>query len=574
MTVSHWGYRNSPALTDSPRRQNRALSAQTPCHRHCGFLLATLPAGASAGPVAALGTGGILSALLAGLCFLCLLYILWMHRQRLRLRAKVAHSTRELENRELLLRALAESASAGMFVVRGEDFEFVNPAMSSITGYPETELLQLGFPRLVHPADRALVRRRARMRQRGEQVPGTYRFRIVTRTGVTRWVELTVTAMQLNGTLASVGTCLDITEHKDLERDLEAEGRFNRLIADTSADFANANRANIDARINRMLQQFAQHLGADRGYLFRYSDDRTRETNTHEWCAPGIAPGIQDLQDVPLDEIPWLAEQQQRMLETNRPFIWRETEEVPEKASQDRALLKAQGIRSLVLIPVNSNDAFCGFFGFDSLRPRDWPETMASQLQVVAYLLSEAMASIRQEAVLTRESLTDPLTGLYNRRHLDLKAPEWLTAARQGPTLALVLFDIDHFKPFNDTHGHLAGDQLLHQLAETLRRGTRDNDTLVRYGGEEFLLAMADTSPAEAEQAILRILEDVRGRDYRIADSTHHITISAGMACSDEIPTSDLTLQTLLDRADKRLYIAKRAGRDRLESLDQDPESA
>lgn len=558
-------------MTDSANRQNPALSLQPRW-----LALVAMPAGAAAGPVGPLGPVGpdwLTLAILAVLLLFSLLYVLWLHWQRVRLRADVAHSTRELENREQLLRALADSASAGIFMVQGDHFEFVNPAMTAITGYPEEDLLQIGFPRLIHPADRSLVRRRARMRRSGEDVPDHYRIRIVTRGGSTRWVELSVSAVPLNGITVTAGTCLDITEHKDLERDLEAEGRFNRLIADTSADFANAHRSNIDARINRMLQQFASHLGADRAYLFRYSSDQSRETNTHEWCAPGVAPAIQDLQDVDLKEIPWLAEQQRQMLESNRPFIWQDTEKVPAASSPDRALLQTQGIRSMMLIPVNNNDAFCGFFGFDSLRPREWPESTAGQLQIVAYLLSEAMASIEQEAALTRESLTDPLTGLYNRRYLDLKSPEWLAAARDNSQLALALFDIDHFKPFNDTHGHLAGDQLLRQLGETLRRGSRDNDILVRYGGEEFLLAMSGTPRAEAEQVIQRLLEDIRQQEYRWEDNTSHISISVGMAFSEEIPTAELTLQNLLDRADKRLYAAKRAGRDRLISVDQDPDS-
>ncbi|MCH8550348.1 MAG: diguanylate cyclase [Natronospirillum sp.] len=511
---------------------------------------------------------------LAGALFLILilLYVALLRTQSQRLRREVGLKTRELNTREQLFRTLSDKTSAGIFMVRGESLEVVNPAMSRLTGYSEEDLLQMEFPRLVHPADRALVRRRARMRQSGDEVPGDYRFRIVTREGATRWVELSVDAVPLAGETVSVGTCIDITEHKDLQRDLALEGQFHRLIANTSADFASASQSNIDARIDRMLELFGQHLGADRAYLFRYSEDGTYEVNTHEWCAPGVAPAKQDLQHTELGSIPWLAEQQRVMLEQGQPFIVQDVQEAPDEAGNDKELLLGSGVRSLMLIPVNSNPAFTGFFGFDSLRPRSWPQQLGSQLKIVAHLLAESLASIDQEAALTRDTLTDPLTGLYNRRYLSLQAPKWLSQVHEGSgTLTLVLIDIDHFKPLNDRYGHLTGDQVLKVLGETLRAESRTQDVLVRYGGEEFLLVMHDVPAPEAISAVDRILGAIRTQQTDVDGVSMGITVSAGLVSNEEIASTDVTLDDLLEIADRRLYQAKSAGRDCLVASDPAP---
>ncbi len=150
-------------------------------------------------------------------------------------------------------------------------------------------------------------------------------------------------------------------------------------------------------------------------------------------------------------------------------------------------------------------------------------------------------------------SLHDPLTGLANRRHLEIAYSNLV--ARSGRNLqpfGLILLDIDHFKRFNDTYGHPEGDQLLIRVAEQLRQCLRSTDLAVRFGGEEFMLLVADN----AIEQLFVLAERIR----QLLQQSLAITASFGLACYQP----DETLTQMTERADEALYRAKHAGRNRV----------
>ena len=174
----------------------------------------------------------------------------------------------------------------------------------------------------------------------------------------------------------------------------------------------------------------------------------------------------------------------------------------------------------------------------------------------------------RQEAHVTelnrelnRVARRDSLTGVGNRLALDEAIARLLSRddRLRPPRFALVLFDIDHFKAYNDEHGHLAGDAALGWLGEVLRRATRGDDLAFRYGGEEFLLLLPDADLNGAMAAAERV---------RLAATEEHpggappFTLSGGVALCD--PADGRNPEPLLRRADAALYLAKRAGRNRI----------
>lgn len=162
-------------------------------------------------------------------------------------------------------------------------------------------------------------------------------------------------------------------------------------------------------------------------------------------------------------------------------------------------------------------------------------------------------------------SHVDGLTELANRRHFDEElARAWRRAQRQNGSIALVMIDIDHFKCYNDEYGHLAGDECLRRIADVLRTATRRPfDLVARYGGEEFAVLLPDTGGAGA---------DVVAEQMRAAVESSHIphcrswpgcmTISCGVAAAARV--SDLEPAGLIAMADRRLYEAKHAGRNRV----------
>jgi diguanylate cyclase (GGDEF)-like protein len=159
---------------------------------------------------------------------------------------------------------------------------------------------------------------------------------------------------------------------------------------------------------------------------------------------------------------------------------------------------------------------------------------------------------------LERLSVTDPLTGLYNRRRMmEALENEVRRSRRLKHTFAVLLADVDNFKRYNDAHGHPAGDEVLKRVAAILRDATRDVDIVARYGGEEFFVLMPETEGDGAADVADRV------RQRLAADPLPGgtVTLSFGVA---EFPVHGDTGETLIAIADGALYQAKREGRDRV----------
>lgn len=165
---------------------------------------------------------------------------------------------------------------------------------------------------------------------------------------------------------------------------------------------------------------------------------------------------------------------------------------------------------------------------------------------------------------LREQALRDPLTGLNNRRHLFEVAPGLLELARrQRSKLCVVLLDMDHFKAVNDTYGHQAGDAVLKRFAQLLLQTLRRSDVICRHGGEEFVVVMPEIGVDGAAQTLHRLLEAYRALSHPVGRQLlPPCSFSAGLAV---FPEDGGTLDQLLTRADRALYVAKSAGRARIE---------
>jgi len=174
-------------------------------------------------------------------------------------------------------------------------------------------------------------------------------------------------------------------------------------------------------------------------------------------------------------------------------------------------------------------------------------------------------------AVVRTESLTDPLTGLSNRKHFDERLSLAIEeAAERSEALSLIMTDIDHFKAFNDTWGHLTGDQVLRLVAMSLKQNVKGQDTAARYGGEEFGVILPNTVLRAALTVADHVRRAVMSKELMkrsTGQNLGRVTISLGVAT---LHKGD-TVQTLIARADACLYAAKRNGRNRV-ICETDPE--
>ncbi len=153
-----------------------------------------------------------------------------------------------------------------------------------------------------------------------------------------------------------------------------------------------------------------------------------------------------------------------------------------------------------------------------------------------------------------RLSMTDALTGLYNRGYFE----EYLEQAHPGQYLSLIMVDLEYFKRYNDTYGHPAGDMVLKGLGQSLRRNTRRGDLVARYGGEEFIIILPITDKGQAVGLAEKIRREVESRSF---NGNGGVTISAGVA---SFPEDDSKGVDLVEKAHWALYEAKKEGRNRV----------
>ena len=178
---------------------------------------------------------------------------------------------------------------------------------------------------------------------------------------------------------------------------------------------------------------------------------------------------------------------------------------------------------------------------------------------VLAYLLARALTGLH--ARVAEQAVTDPLTGLWNRRRMDeLLRDEVDRSMRFGHRLSALIVDVDDFKTINDVHGHLVGDEVLKRIADVVRETTRSIDLGARYGGDELALLLIETGPAGAEIVAERLRNNVREAKLRGSDGRPlGLTISVGVAT---LPDAATDAESLLDAADQALLLGKRRGKD------------
>jgi diguanylate cyclase (GGDEF)-like protein len=199
-------------------------------------------------------------------------------------------------------------------------------------------------------------------------------------------------------------------------------------------------------------------------------------------------------------------------------------------------------------------------------RASFWAVTLVGLVLLiyVLYTLWLNLVEVRKtESSLRRQALRDPLTGLFNRRFFDAGlAQEIMRSRRSGNPASLLILDIDHFKNYNDEYGHEAGDAVLRAIGQLLQTHVRGSDVACRFGGEEFVILMPDAALESAKERGKQILEAIRGLE--IPHQGHllpPVTASLGLA---EFPSHARDAEGLLEAADHALYVAKRAGRDRM----------
>ena len=200
--------------------------------------------------------------------------------------------------------------------------------------------------------------------------------------------------------------------------------------------------------------------------------------------------------------------------------------------------------------------------GGDDFLAKSAPEAvlqakMKAMTRIAALRAELSLANRKLEALASR----DGLTGLFNRRHMDVRLDhQWAEAVTSGASFGLLMIDVDHFKKYNDRHGHPAGDEVLRGVARLLSEGRRANDLVARYGGEEFAVVLVDTPKLVAAQVAEKLRQRIEQFPFLHRDTQPggRVTVSIGVAA---LPDDAADSEALVRTADASLYRAKSGGR-------------
>ncbi|MCY1076997.1 GGDEF domain-containing protein [Archangium lansingense] len=233
----------------------------------------------------------------------------------------------------------------------------------------------------------------------------------------------------------------------------------------------------------------------------------------------------------------------------------------PSSAFARQGPLPGHDTGAVLCIPMVHTDSVLGVLNFRRPEVASFAPEELELLTAVADQAATAVKNAMLHAEAVKLTMTDPLTGVPNRRHLFARLElEVARAQRFGTPMSILMVDIDHFKKLNDAAGHRAGDETLRKVCDVLRSRLRKVDTLARYGGEEFMLVLSNVAKEDAVEVAEKLRRSVMDAPQLAAPTQPggHITVSIGVA---SMPVDSTTQDALVDCADAALYASKRAGR-------------
>jgi diguanylate cyclase (GGDEF)-like protein/PAS domain S-box-containing protein len=495
---------------------------------------------------------------------------------------------------ETRFRLLAEAIPQIVWTaVPGGGIDYCNQRFYDLTGFSKEETLGWAWQQALHPDDRPLALQNwENSRRTGTSFDIESRLR--TAAGGFRWHLVRATPMRDSaGTIVKwFGACTDIDDqmrHQEVleeqlkqhtEALMDANTRLQsemreRALAQQELNLQNermvrdltkrSNRATNLAKMAELLQSCAAVKDACsviagmapktfpelRGALLLFSSSREALELAAIWSDCTLAASAFGPQDC------WA-------LRTGRMHVVAAGDHTAECSHA------ASGQYSYVCLPLLAHGEAIGMLHFQMIESGELPQPVLSVANMFAEQVGLSVANIRLREALRNQSIRDPLTGLYNRRYLEeMMERETRRAVRAEHGLGVLMLDLDHFKQFNDTYGHDAGDIVLRETAAFLSKSVRAEDIVCRFGGEEFvvILPIADlkATQARAERIHSRLRElSVMHQGQPLGT----ITASVGVA---ELPQHGTSSKELLEAADAALYRAKRAGRDRVIVADIPP---
>jgi len=245
------------------------------------------------------------------------------------------------------------------------------------------------------------------------------------------------------------------------------------------------------------------------------------------------------------------------------------------QALEYQTLVKAvDGSTGTFCVPLVADQNAVGVMRFEIplTGSHEEKERKTDEFEVVLTDIAKHLALVVKTPSLHDRAIIDSLTGLFTRRHFDIRIDDMFRLARRyGTPFSLILLDLDHFKQVNDTHGHRAGDHVLSESAEVITSVIRDCDSAFRYGGEEFAVLLPETNAEQAHHIAERLRKAIKSHKTKVDEASVSVTLSLGVA---EYHPDLANHGELIALTDKALYAAKQGGRDRTVAADESAQVA
>ncbi|MGQ9800855.1 MAG: diguanylate cyclase [Candidatus Saccharicenans sp.] len=478
---------------------------------------------------------------------------------------------RRLEENEALFRNMVENLGEGVVIADSEEnFIFANEAAIRIFEQFEEGLVGHNLNEFLSPDQFELVQSHTRRRRRN--IKDKYELQITLKNGKKK--NLMVSAVpQLDNRgnyMSTLAVITDITRQKEEEQaSATAKQELEKAIAELQRSNQEAalqsemgdalQLANSEKEFTEIIVNYAQKFFPEyTGLLYLRPDRENFLQLSRSWNLNHPVEELINLEDC------WAI---------RKASIYLVTDPESQPVCPHLRMSKTPGMASSCL-PINSFGATLGLLvivsgqaastnGANSIY-RQGLDSKKQLMITFAQRASMALANIRLRESLKEQSIRDPLTGLYNRRYLEETVQrEFIRAKRAGQTVSVIMLDIDHFKKFNDTYSHEAGDLVLQKVAQVIQKAVRAEDCVCRYGGEEFTIIMPGLELAKASSRAGLILNLVRHLEINYNGAVlKNLTVSAGVA---SYPEHGQNWSEVIQAADEALLQAKKNGRNRIE---------
>lgn len=453
-------------------------------------------------------------------------------------------------------RRIAEATFEGIIVTDAGNVLDVNQNWARMFGYGVDEVRGMDASALTAPESLAVV-----LEHISTNNDQSYEMTAMRKDGTRFPVEIRSKVIQFAGRSMHVAAIRDITERKQAEVERERLlGQVSQALARTDVLYRTAQAliavTDLPELLQTVVEQIVAGLPADRATVITFNFDTHEVT---QFVKGG--PGADAVVEVEFDELwsglsGWVLREKQAVLSQ---CGYRDPRESPQ--AQRRRL--ETGCGAIMVVPLLYRDQLLGTVtAINRLDQADFDASDLALLEAMANQAAAAIANAQLVSDVQHRAITDDLTQLLNRRgFFTIGNRELARARRQHEGFAILMLDIDYFKQVNDRYGHACGDEVLREVAQRCRKNTREVDVLGRYGGEEFVIVLANVSYEPARIVAERLRAYIAATPVGTANGPIPVTISIGVALLDDATT----LEALVQRADGALYNAKRNGRNRVE---------